>query len=88
MENLQNTVLSPEYQKLQKILSSPEIQAMQKILSSPEYQQAQQILSSPAVQQVVHITSKMDKKVAEKIAEVSQQNFEKYREAYRILANK
>lgn len=37
--------------------------------------------------QAVHLTSATDKKVAEKIEKVSQEIFEKNREAYRILAN-
>ena len=36
----------------------------------------------------IHLTSDKDKKVAEKIAEVSKKIFERNREAYRILANK
>lgn len=88
MENLQKIILSPEYKKLQEIMSSPAIQQVQKIMSSPEYKLAQEILSSPAYQQTIHLTSKIDTKVAEKIEKVSQEIFEKNREAYRILANK
>lgn len=36
----------------------------------------------------VHLTSDKDKKIAEKIDEVSKKIFERNREAYRILANK
>ena len=36
----------------------------------------------------IHLTSDKDKKVAEKIAEVSKKIFERNREAYRILSNK
>ena len=37
---------------------------------------------------IIHLTSDKDKKIAEKISEVSKKIFERNREAYRILANK
>ena len=39
-------------------------------------------------EKIIHLTSDKDKKVAEKIAEVSKKIFERNREAYRILAGK
>lgn len=39
-------------------------------------------------EKIIHLTSDKDKKVAEKINEVSRKIFERNRKAYRILANK
>ena len=39
-------------------------------------------------EKVIHLTSDKNKKVAEKINEVSKKIFERNRKAYRILANK
>jgi len=37
---------------------------------------------------ILHLTSDKDKKIAEKINEVSKKIFERNRKAYRVLANK
>ena len=44
--------------------------------------------SEQTAKKIIHLTSDKDKKVAEKINEVSKKIFERNREAYRILANK